>query len=61
MRIVRFHDEHGQPVYIHCQRVMYFRENNEGPHTLTDIHMTNGVTIIKVKESLSGVRETLAS
>ena len=59
MKVIRLHDEANKPIFLHCEDVMFFQENNDGPHTLTEIHMNNGTTVIKVKENVNGVRNSL--
>jgi len=60
MKVIRLHDENNSPIYLHCEDVTWFRENNEGPRTLTEIHLGgDGSTVLKVRENVNGVRDAL--
>lgn len=59
MKIVSLNNaEKAGKVYIHCERIIYFRNNNDGPNTVCEIHLSDG-SIVLVKEVATGLASLL--
>lgn len=58
MRVMTLHDQKNNTVYVHCEKILYFRAANVGGHTMTEINFTDGEPLI-VKETAQGIRDGL--